>query len=481
MSPQEAAESIIVSETGAAAASSGFWATFREALSGVHRDLTELNLRRAIVLLAIPMILEMLMESLFGIVDMFFVARLGVDSLATVALTESCLVLVFGIAMGLSMATTAFVARRIGEKDPAGAAVAAVQAIAVGLLLSVIVGAAGILFAPDLLALMGASPSVVAIGTNYTRILLGGSVVIFLLFLINAIFRGAGDPALAMRALWLANLINIVLDPCLINGWGPFPRLNVMGASVATTTGRGLGVLFQLWMLFGGKSRVRVFAHQLRINLEVLWKLLRVSFTGILQFLIATASWTGLVRICASFGSVPVAGYTVAIKIFMFVILPSWGLSNSAATLVGQNLGAGKPDRAERAVYQTGRYTMYYMGSIAILFLIFARPLAAFFTSDIAVQTVAADCLRFISVGNICYAWGMVLVQAFNGAGDTRTPSLINFFCYWCFQIPLAWTLAIVLHFGPRGVFVAIPSAETAMTISSLFLFRRGNWKKKTI
>lgn len=476
MSPQQAAESISVAPSG-----QGVFATVREALSGVHRDLTELNLRRAIVLLAIPMILEMLMESLFGVVDMFFVARLGVDSLATVALTESCLVLVFGIAMGLSMATTAFVARRIGEKDPAGASLAAVQAIAVGLLLSAIVGAAGILYAPNLLAIMGASPSVIQIGSTYTRILLGGSVTIFLLFLINAIFRGAGDPALAMRALWFANLINIVLDPCLINGWGPFPRLGVMGASVATTTGRGLGVMFQLWMLFGGKSRVRVYLHQLRIDVAVLWKLLRVSFTGILQFLIATASWTGLVRICASFGSVPVAGYTVAIKIFMFVILPSWGLSNSAATLVGQNLGAKKADRAEMAVYQTGRYATYYMGSIAILFLVFAHPLVAFFSNDPAVQTVAANCLRFISVGNICYAWGMVLVQAFNGAGDTRTPSLINFCCYWCFQIPLAWTLAMALHIGPRGVFAAIPSAETLMTICSLILFRRGGWKKKTI
>lgn len=465
----------------APALNTGVFATIREALSGAHRDLTQGNLRRTIIILAIPMILEMLMESLFGVVDMFFVARLGVDSLATVALTESCLVLVFGIAMGLSMATTAFVARRVGEQDPGGAAVAAVQAIAVGLLLSGIVAAAGIFYAPNLLAIMGASPSVIRIGANYTRFLLGGSVTIFLLFLINAIFRGAGDPALAMRALWFANLINIVLDPCLINGWGPFPRLNVMGASVATTTGRGLGVLFQLWMLFGGKSRIRVFARQLRVNWDVLWRLLRVSFTGILQFLIATASWTALVRICASYGSVPVAGYTVAIKIFMFVILPSWGLSNSAATLVGQNLGAKKPERAEQAVYRTGRYAMTYMGAIAVVFLVFARQLAAFFTPDPAVQNVAVTCLRFISIGNICYAWGMVLVQAFNGAGDTRTPSMINFFCYWCFQIPLAWTLAQALHWGPPGVFAAIPTAETAMTVSSLILFRRGSWKRKMI
>jgi len=474
---QESVQSAPAPKTGIAA----IFSIAREALSGSQRDLTEGNLSRAIVILAIPMILEMVMESLFGIVDMFFVARLGVDSLATVALTESCLVLVFGIAMGLSMATTAFVARRIGEKDPEGASIAAVQAIALGLLLAIMVGAAGIFFAPNLLGIMGATPSVIRIGTRYTRILLGGSVTIFLLFLINAIFRGAGDAALAMRALWLANLINIVLDPCLINGWGPFPKLNVMGAAVATTTGRGLGVLFQLWILFGGKSRIRIHARQLRVNAAILWRLLRVSSTGILQFLIATASWAGLVRLCATFGTIPVAGYTVAIKIFMFVILPSWGLSNSAATLVGQNLGAGKPWRAEKAVYQTGRYAMAYMGSIAIVFLVFARPLVAFFTSDRAVQDVAADCLRFISVGNICYAWGMVLVQAFNGAGDTRTPSIVNLFCYWCFQIPLAWTLAVTFHRGPRGVFAAIPSAEALMTVSSLILFRRGSWKKKMI
>jgi putative MATE family efflux protein len=459
----------------------GVLALIRESLAGSHRDFTEGSFRRAILVLAVPMILEMVMESLFGIVDMFFVARLGVDSLATVALTESLLVLVFGIAMGVSMSTTAFIARRIGEKDPAGAAVVAVQAIAVGLLLSILVAAIAIPYAPHLLALMGGTDSVIRIGTAYARVLLGGSATIFLLFLINAIFRGAGDAALAMRVLWFANAINIVLDPCLINGWGPFPRLNVLGAAVATTTGRGLGVALQVFLLFGGYSRVRIFVRQIRIRLEVLGSLLRVSFTGVLQFVIATASWAGLIRLCASFGSIPVAGYTVAFKIFMFVILPSWGLSNAAATLVGQNLGAKKPDRAEASVYQTGRYCMYYMGSIAVVFLIFAHQLAAFFTSDTAVENAAADCLRFISVGNISYAWGMVLVQAFNGSGDTKTPSMINFFCYWCFQIPLAWILAFSLHWGPRGVFTAIPAAETAMTISSFILFRRGTWKKTII
>ncbi|MEP6714238.1 MAG: MATE family efflux transporter [Terriglobia bacterium] len=452
-----------------------------EALGVSQRDLTLGDLRRTIVILAIPMILEMLMESLFGVVDMFFVARLGVDSMATVALTESLLVLVFGIAMGLSMATTAFVARRIGEKDPKGAAVVAVQSIGVGLAVSLVVAMTAVLYAPNLLSMMGASPGVIRTGTSYTRILLGGSVTIFLLFLINGIFRGAGDAALAMRVLWFANGINIVLDPCLINGWGPFPRLGVMGAAVATTTGRGLGVALQLFFLFGGHSRVRVHAAQVRLNLAVLWGLLQVSFTGILQFVIATASWTGLVRLCSTFGSASVAGYTVAIRIFMFVILPAWGLSNAAATLVGQNLGAKKPDRAEASVYQTGLYAMYYMGAIAIVFAVFARPLAQFFTSDAVVQQVAVDCLRFISIGNICYAWGMVLVQAFNGAGDTKTPSMINFCCYWCFQIPLAYGLAVGWHWGPRGIFSAIPAAETAMTLSSLVLFRRGGWKRKVI
>jgi putative MATE family efflux protein len=284
-----------------------------------------------------------------------------------------------------------------------------------------------------------------------------------------------------MRVLWFANGINIVLDPCLINGWGPFPRLNVMGAAVATTTGRGLGVMLQLFLLLGGYSRVRVHARQILIRIDVMWRLLKVSLTGILQFVIATASWMGLVRLCATFGTVPVAGCTVAVRIFMFVILPCWGMSGAAATLVGQSLGAGKPERAEAAVYRTGRYTMTYMFAVALVSLIFAPRIVAFFTDDTSVRQIASDCLRFISLGNICYAWGMVFVQAFNGAGDTKTPSVINFFCYWCFQIPLAWLLAVVLHWGPKGVFAAIPAAETAMTAASLVLFRRGAWKRKAI
>lgn len=459
----------------------GLVSLLREALSGSHRDFTEGPLRRAVIVLAIPMILEMVMESLFGVVDMFFVARLGVDSIATVALTESLLVVVFGVAMGLSMATTAYVARRIGEKDPEGAALGSVQAITVGMILSAVVGVAGILWAPELLALMGATPDVIAVGSRYTQVLLGGSFTIYLLFLMNAIFRGAGDATLAMRVLWFSNGINIVLDPCLINGWGPFPRLGVTGAAIATTTGRGLGVALQLFFLLGGYSRVRIHVHQIRLNLDVLWRLMKVSFMGILQFLIANISWVGLVRLCSTFGSIPVAGYAIAIRIFLFVCLPCWGLSNSAATLVGQNLGAKKPERAEASVYQTGRFTMGYMGAMTVVFLVFARLLAALFTPDPAVQGVAAQGLRCIAFGNVFYAWGWVLMQAFNGAGDTRTPSLINFFCYWCFQIPFAWTLAVPLHFGYLGVFIAIPLAESLMTGCSLLLFRRGGWKKKLI
>jgi putative MATE family efflux protein len=453
----------------------------REALDGQHRDFTIGPLNRAIILLAIPMVLEMAMESLFGVVDGFFVARLGQDAVATVGFTESLLALVFGVAIGLSLSTTAMVARRIGEKDAAGAAVAAVQAIALGFGVSLVTGAVGVFFAPHLLTLMGASSSIILNGSRYTALMLGSSGVIFLLFLNNAIFRGAGDPALAMRALWVANAINIVLDPCLINGWGPFPRLGVLGAAVATTTGRGVGVLYQFWMLGRGASRIVVGRHQLRIDPAILWRLLRVSINGILQFLVATASWLGLVRIISLFGSAAVAGYTIAIRLFVFVILPSWGLSNAAAALVGQNLGAGKPERSESAVYRCGLYNTVYLGLVSIVFLTCADTLAGFFTNEPEFHRTAVACLHILAIGNISYAWGMVMVQAFNGAGDTRTPTLVNLGCYWMFQIPLAYLLAVTLGWGPKGVFTAVPAAETALAIVSLILFRQGLWKKKLI
>ncbi len=452
----------------------------KEALFGSNYDFTEGDLNRAIVILAIPMILEMIMESLFGVVDVFFVSRLGPDAVATVGLTESLLTLVFGVAIGLSMATTAFVARRIGEKDPAGAAETSVQAILLGLLLSAVVGAIGILKAPALLHIMGSTPAVEA-NSRYTQVMLGGSAVIFLLFLINAIFRGAGDASLAMRALWIANGINIILDPCLINGWGPFPRLGVLGAAVATTTGRGIGVLFQLWALNSGTNRIVIRRAQMHLNVPVMWHLLRVSITGIVQFLVATASWVALIRIVSSFGSAVVAGYTIAVRLLVFAILPSWGLSNAAATLVGQNLGAKKPERAEKSVYRTGFYNMGYMALVSVVFVFFPGILVAVFTHDPAVSAPAVSCLSIFGLAFVSYAWGMVLMQAFNGAGDTLTPTLINLGAFWACQIPIAYWLAIHLGWGPRGAFTAVPIADLVFTIAALALFRRGTWKEQKI
>jgi len=426
------------------------------------------------------MILEMAMESLFGVVDVFFVSRLGPTAIATVGLTESLLTLVFGVAIGLSMATTAFVARRIGENDPDGAAESSVQAILLGLLLSAVVGVIGILEAPALLRAMGGTPAVEA-NARYTQVMLGGSAAIFMLFLINAIFRGAGDASLAMRALWLANGINIILDPCLINGWGPFPRLGVLGAAVATTTGRGIGVLFQLWALQSGTSRIKIRRAQVRLNLPVMWHLLRVSSTGIAQFLIATASWVALIRIVSSFGSAVVAGYTIAVRLLVFAILPSWGLSNAAATLVGQNLGANKPERAEKSVYRTGLYNMLYMGLVSVAFVFFPGMLVAVFTHDPAVSSTAISCLSLFGLAFVSYAWGMVLMQAFNGAGDTLTPTLLNLLAFWGCQIPLAYWLAIRLDWGPRGAFTAVPISDLIFTLAALALFRRGTWKKQVI
>jgi putative MATE family efflux protein len=452
----------------------------KEALFGSHYEFTEGDLNRAIVMLAIPMILEMAMESLFGVVDVFFVSRLGPDAVSTVGLTESLLTLVFGVAIGLSMATTAFVARRIGEKDPKGAAASSVQAILLGLLISAVVGIIGILKARALLHLMGSSPAVEA-NARYTQVMLGGSAVIFLLFLINAIFRGAGDASLAMRALWIANGFNLILDPCLINGWGPFPRLGVLGAAVATTTGRGIGVLFQLWALSSGANRIVIRRAEMRLDLPVMWNLLRVASTGMVQFLVATASWVALIRIVSSFGSAVVAGYTIAVRLLVFAILPSWGLSNAAATLVGQNLGAKKPERAEKSVYRTGFYNMAYMGLVSIAFVFFPGLLVAIFTHDPAVSAPAISCLSLFGLAFVSYAWGMVLMQAFNGAGDTMTPTLINLLAFWACQIPLAYWFAIHLGWGPRGAFTAVPIADVVFTLAALAVFRRGAWKEQKI
>lgn len=458
-----------------------FWSSVREAIGGTRQDFTEGPLSRAILLLAIPMILEMVMESLFGIVDIFFVASLGSDSVTAVGLTESMLTIVFAIALGLAMATTATVARRIGEKNPEAAAVVAVQSIAIGVLVSAVVGSIGITNGHNLLVLMGASPAVVRTGSFYTATLLGGSISIILLFLNNAILRGAGDAALAMRVLWVANAINLVLDPCFIFGLGPFPRLGVAGAAVATTIGRSCGVLFQLWLLTGGRARISIRAQQVRLNAAIMISLLRRSLNGMFQYAIMTASWMALVRLTATFGSAAVAGYTIAIRVIVFAILPSWGLSNAAATLVGQNLGAKKPERAESAVWRTGLYNMAFLGCVTVVFLVFAERIISVFTTDPQVVPIAVECLRCVSYGYVAYAWGMVMVQSFNGAGDTLTPTLINLGCYWMFQIPLAYTLSRIAGMGPRGVFLAICTAEAALAVVSMLAFRRGRWKTLTV
>jgi putative MATE family efflux protein len=454
------------------------WQTLRDALRGSdEEDFTQGSLGRAITLLAIPMVLEMSMESVFAVVDVFFVARLGPDAVATVGLTESVLTLIFAVAIGLSMATTALVARRIGEKDRPGAAVTAVQAIFVGLAVSATVGLAGVLGARQLLSLMGGSPGLVDTGHSYTAVMFGGSATVMLLFLINGIFRGAGDATIAMRALWFANAINLVLDPCLIFGLGPFPELGLTGAAVATTIGRGLGVVYQVSVLMSGHGHIRIRRDQIRFDPGVTVGLLRVSAGGVLQFLIATASWLGLVRILAVFGSTALAGYTIALRILIFALLPSWGLSNAAATLVGQNLGARQPQRAERSVWLTAFANFVFLTSVGLVFVFFAEAVVGLFTSDPAVRTVGANCLRFISFGYPFYAYGMVMVQAFNGAGDTRTPTVINFFCYWLFQIPLAYVLATFTGMDQQGVFLAIAVSESLLAAVGVLAFRHGRWK----
>jgi putative MATE family efflux protein len=457
------------------------WSSLVEAIRGSHQDYTTGSLNRAILLLAVPMVLEMVLESLFAVVDIFWVGRLGANAVATIGLTESMLSLVFAVAMGLSLSTTAMVARRIGEKDPEGAAVAGVQAIALGLIISVAVGIPCGIWAPNLLRLMGASPEIIATGSGYTRICLGGSFAVLLLFLNNAIFRGAGDAAIAMRLLWVSNILNLILDPCLIFGLGPFPRLGVTGAAIATLTGRSIGVLYQFYRLMRGTERIRILKSQIRLQADVLLRLVRVSLTGILQFAIAHTSWIGLVRIVSIFGAAALAGYTIGIRIVIFVILPSWGLSNAAATLVGQNLGAGRPERAEQAVWRTGIYNMIFLGTVGIVFIFFSTPIVRLFTHDPAVVALGATCLRIISYGNLGYAYFMVMMQAFNGAGDTITPTIVNFFGFWLFEIPLAYWLAIPLHMKSNGVFASIAIAESSMAIASAILFKQGKWKKQKI
>ena len=457
------------------------WTLWRAALRGDTEDFTTGPIGTAVFLLSVPMVLEMALESVFAVTDIFFVAQLGADAVAAVGLTEAVITLLYAVAIGLSMGTTAMVARRIGEKKADDAATVAGQALWVGFFTSVFVGLLGYFFAPDILRFMGASEAVVEIGSGYTLWLLGGSLTITWLFVINAIFRGAGDATIAMRSLWLANGVNIVLDPLLIFGVGPFPELGVTGAAVATTIGRGVGVAYQLWMLAHGSRHLRMRLRHLRPVGSVLSRLLRVSAGGVMQFLIGTSSWMILARIVAEYGSAAVAGYTIAIRVIIFTIMPAWGMSNAAATLVGQNLGAGKPERAERSVWICMRYNVTFMILVAVLFLAAAPVILAVFSDDPAVVRYGVDCLRILSLGYACYGVGMVSIQALNGAGDTDTPTVINFFAFWTFQIPLAWWLAHSWGMGPHGVFIAVPAAETVLAIAALWMFRVGKWKRRVV
>ncbi len=458
------------------------WATLREAVRGAHgHDYTAGPVGGAILLLAVPMVLEMALESVFAIVDIFWVSRLGAAAVAAVGLTEALLTAVYALAFGLAMGATALVARRIGEKDPEAAAVAGVQALGLALVISAVLGTAGVLLAPRLLALMGASPAVLDAGTGYATVMLGGEATIVVLFVVNAVFRGAGDAAIAMRILWLANGLNIVLDPLLIFGVGPFPELGVTGAAVATTVGRGIGAAYAVSRLFRANGRVRVSSRHLRLDLGVMRQIVRLAMPASLQHLIGMASWVGLVRILAGFGSPVLAAYTIAIRVMIFALLPSWGLSNAAATMVGQGLGARKPERAEQAVWRAGHYNVAFLTAVALVFLLAAGPLVGLFTSDAEVRRLAADCLRITALALPFYAYGMVFTQAFNGAGDTWTPTWLNLACFWVLELPLAWLLAFPLGLGPAGVFLAIAAAFSALALAGSVMFRRGGWKARIV
>ncbi|MGD8306081.1 MAG: MATE family efflux transporter [Ignavibacteria bacterium] len=453
------------------------WNIFRLALAGGEANILEGNLNRAIILLAIPMTLEMVMESLFAIVDIYFVSKIGVNAIATVGLTESMMTIMYSLGFGLAMGTTAMVSRRIGEKDVNAASASAVQSIYLGIIISIPIMFTGIFYSADLLELMGASAEIIKEGSGYPTLLFATNLIIILLFLINGIFRGAGDAALAMRALWLSNGLNIILDPMLIFGIGPFPELGIEGAAIATIIGRSIGVCYQFYHLFKGKGIIKIHKENFHFRPDIIVRLIKLSAEVTAQFIIASASWIFLMRIMSTFGSAALAGYTVAIRIIMFTLMPAWGFSNAAATMVGQNLGAKQPDRAEQSVYRTGLFNVIFMGIVMVIFLLFAGNLASFFTDDPDVISYAAQCLSTLALGYLFYAFGMVLVQSFNGAGDTRTPTIMNLFVFWMLQIPSAYLLAVLLSMEAAGVYWAIVISESTFTIVGYFLFKRGRWK----
>ncbi|MBU2678383.1 MAG: MATE family efflux transporter [Gammaproteobacteria bacterium] len=447
------------------------------ALRDNDEDFTTGPIRRALALLAIPMMLEMAMESIFAVVDIAFVSRLGTDAVAAVGITEALITVLYGIAIGLGVGLTAMVARRVGEKDAEGAAAVTGQSIWIGAVLSVVIGIAGVIFARDLLEIMGASEGVIEQGQGFTAVLLGGSFSIIYLFLLNAAFRGAGDATVALRSLWLANGINIILDPCLIFGLGPFPEMGVTGAAVATTIGRSVGVIYQVWYLLGVRGRITFHIRHLRLMPALSARLLLISLGGIGQFLVATASWIGVMRIVAIYGSPAIAAYTIALRMMEFTFLPAWGLGNAAATLVGQNLGAQQPDRAEQSAWQAAKYNAVFMTVAGAVLLVFAQGITGLFTNEPDVLHWGTRCLQIMGIGFPMYAVGMVMIQSLNGAGDTATPTLLNLICFWLVQIPLAYVLATKTALEPNGAFIAIVVSESLLTVLSVIVFRRGNWK----
>lgn len=453
----------------------------REALRGTRQDYTEGPIGRALVLLAVPMVLETVLESLFAVVDIFFVAHLGADAIATVGLTESMMSLIYAVAIGLGIGAAAVVARRIGEHDPARASHAGAQAILLGILVSLPISILGLTVAPGLLRALGASADVQRIGAGYTRVLLGGNVAVLLLFLVNAVFRGAGDATIAMRSLWIASGCNMILGPLFIFGVGPFPRLGVTGAAVGTTIGRSIGVLYQMRRLARRDGRLAIRRADLVPDVRSFASLIRLSGSGVLQILIGTASWLALIRVLATFGSVVLAGYTIGIRVVVFALLPSWGLSNAAATMVGQSLGAKKPDRAERSVWMAAFYNMWVLGTVGIVFVILAPTIIGLFTADPLIRPWGVGCLRIVSAGFVFYAFGMVVSNAFNGAGDTWTPTVLNLVCFWLLEVPLAWVLSRRTPLGPNGVFAAIAVAFSTLAVMSALLFRRGRWKARVV
>lgn len=454
---------------------------FLRAVQGKEEHFTSGSIRKALFYLAIPMMLEMVMESMFAVVDIFFVGKIGVDAVAAVGLTESVITIIYSVSIGLSMAATAVVARRIGEKKPRAAADAAFQAILLALIISVATGLLGIVFAEDALRLMGADPRVIASGSGYTRIIFAGNVGIMLLFLINGIFRGAGNAAIAMKSLWIANGINLVLDPVLIFGIGFFPEMGIEGAAWATTIGRCMGVVYQVWHLLKGNGIIRIQRRNVVFRLKTILRLIKLSAGGMSQFLIESASWIFLMRLVSESGSIALAGYTIAIRIIIFALLPAWGLANAASTLVGQNLGAGEPGRAEQSVWKAAWYNALFLGFVSIFFVIFSDNLIALFHPDLAVREVGSEVLMVVCLGYVFFAYGMVVSQSFNGAGDTLTPTIINIILFWIFEIPLAWYLAIPMGWGASGVFWAIAFAHSLHALVSIFLFRQGRWKKMKV